>query len=151
MTTDTHSYDGTCTFAAVWGKVQLIILLTKQLTLLFHKSTVHQWHAAVRIGTYEMIRTPRLVQRRYKRTSAYISFALYSPCNVTTLQSLFSHSVIQSIHVLANTAKSNASLLLVGFNSWNHALHVQCAQSAKFSLSATNDCECCMQCCIYII
>ena len=73
MTTDTHSYNGTSTLAAVRSKVQLIILLTEQLALLFHESTVHQRHTAVRIGADEMIRTPRLIQRRYERTPVRIA------------------------------------------------------------------------------
>jgi len=57
----TYSYDSTSTFATVWSKVLLIVSLTVQLAFLFHKSTVHQWHTAVRIGADEVIRTPRLI------------------------------------------------------------------------------------------
>lgn len=63
------SYNGTPTVAAVRSKVQLIVLLTEQLAFLLHKPTVHQWRTAVRIGTDEVVRTPGLIQRRYKWTS----------------------------------------------------------------------------------
>lgn len=65
----THANDGTSTFATVWSKVELIVLLTKQLSLLLHEANVHQRRAAVRIGTDEVVGTPSFIQRRYERTS----------------------------------------------------------------------------------
>ena len=69
----THSNNGTSTLATVRSEVQLIVLLTEQLSLFLHEPTVHEWHMAVRIGTDEMIWTPGLIQCRYERTSVDIS------------------------------------------------------------------------------
>ena len=128
MITNTHSNDGTCTLATVRSKVQLIILLAEQLAFLLHKSTVHQRHTAVRIGTNEMIWTPRLIQRRYKRTSAGKS------------ELINNHSHGRQQHKFT---------IHVSFTSQKHDLHTHIINSLHYAV--TKDHMYCKQRLIYIV
>jgi hypothetical protein len=62
------SDDGAATFSTVRCEILLVIFLTEQLSLLFHKSNVDELNATVRIGADEMIRAPGLIQGGHERT-----------------------------------------------------------------------------------